>query len=169
MDDSRFDSLTKELSRLRSRRLARRGALRALAGALFGGVVAAHPVGQRASSVLAQCFADGELCGGNEECCSGFCDIQPPDASGTCGSAGPDPVPTFPTDVFAPVPDEDKKKKKKKDKEEEEKKKKKKKKKDDDDEKKRKKTYPDYCRVISNFWREQQWHECIGAPFGGVG
>ena len=103
MDDSRFDSLTKNLSMISSRRYARRAALRGLGGALLGGAVAGLPVGRRATLVLAQCTPDGVGCFADTECCSGAC------SQGECEESMvvvPPPVvppPVFPTLVVPPA------------------------------------------------------------------
>jgi hypothetical protein len=77
MDDARFDALTRRMSVV-----TRRATARSLAAVLLGGAVAASPVARRTATVLA-CDANGETCSAHDGCCSGFCNIAPPDGNGT--------------------------------------------------------------------------------------
>ncbi len=88
MDGSRFDTLTKGLARAWDERgepdgcderrehgaMTRRRALRGLTGALLGVVgMAAKPVSRGDAAAI--CYASGEYCNADSECCQGTCTL----------------------------------------------------------------------------------------------
>src|SRR4051812_791779 len=80
MDDRRFDDLTKDLARARSRRDVIKNIGRSLALALgVGGPIGAVLV-SRQGGEAAICRAGGQVCTSNGNCCSQVC--LPKDATG---------------------------------------------------------------------------------------
>lgn len=79
MDDSKFDALTKSLSRVSSRRAA----LRASVGALIASVTVTH------AADAAVCRPTGSICRKDADCCDGTCGAADATGRRRCG-CGPD-------------------------------------------------------------------------------
>jgi hypothetical protein len=101
MDDSSFDDLTKSLSKATSRRQA----LKVIAGAVGGAVLAILPGGAALAIAPGRCRRNSTPCRQSIECCSGFCDpvsqqcaCEP--GSIVCPSSGACVPACEPTEVF---------------------------------------------------------------------